>query len=203
MKNFIEKLLAEWSYRTREGYPVITNEEHIRVLSEILNEWNLDEIKDELIQNLLAEEDEEEKRFNHSALNKTISYRNEDGETEEGLVGNLIRRPPEEDAYIRANAELDKLSDEDKQAAMDELGGEAQPERDIESERETPSDDEGEEQGEEEEGEEASNMFEPDTPSGDSYLDSIPDNDPAKQAVKDSDDETEKEESDDNIIKDE
>ena len=185
MKKFIEDLLTEWSYRTREGYPIISNPDHIRVLSEILDEWGLDEIKTELIQGLLYEE-EDEKRFKHSALNKTITYRNTDGEIEEGLVGNLMRRPPEEDAYIRAKSELDKLDNEDKQSAMDELGGEAQPDRDIEKERETSTDTDDEDTDTEDNGEEtsSSDMFEPGTPSGDSYIDHLPDGDPAKEVAK-------------------
>ncbi len=191
MKTFIEKLLAEWSYRTREGYPVVTNKEHIRVLSEILDEWNLDEIKTELIQNLLSEEDEEEKRFDHSVLNKKLTYKTVDGEDAEDLVGNLIRRPDDEDAHIQAKSYLDKLSDEDRKEAMDALGSEGQPDRDIESEREEDSDeasDDDTEDGDSEFG--GSDMFEPNTPSGDSYLNTLPDGDPAKpEELKDTDNE--------------
>ncbi len=181
MKTFIEKLLAEWSYRTREGYPVVTNKEHIRVLSEILDEWNLDELKTELIQNLLSEEDDEEKRFDHTALNKKLAYKTVDGEDAEDLVGNLIRRPDDEDAHIQAKSYLDTLSDAERQEAMDALGSEGQHGRDIASERDegageadVASDDGGE--GEED----GPNIFAYGTTSGDSYLDSLPDADPIK-----------------------
>jgi len=49
----IEKLLSELSYRSNEGYPILENREHIAIIAEILDEWDLTEIKNELIENLL------------------------------------------------------------------------------------------------------------------------------------------------------
>ena len=58
LNKFITKLLNEVSYRTKEGYPILSNKEHILILSEVLSEWGLDSIQSELIQNLLTEKGE-------------------------------------------------------------------------------------------------------------------------------------------------
>ena len=50
---FIQELLIELSYRSDEGYPILTKGTHISILSEILDEWGLSDIKNELINNLL------------------------------------------------------------------------------------------------------------------------------------------------------
>lgn len=55
---FIEELLSELSYRSAEGYPILTKSTHITLISEILDEWGMGDIKNELIQNLFeADED--------------------------------------------------------------------------------------------------------------------------------------------------
>ena len=59
-EDFIKELLIELSYRSDEGYPILSKREHIYILSEILDEWNLSEIKNELINNLLEAEGESE-----------------------------------------------------------------------------------------------------------------------------------------------
>ena len=53
---FIEELLSELSYRSDEGYPVLTKSTHINLISEILDEWGMTEIKNILIENLLEDE---------------------------------------------------------------------------------------------------------------------------------------------------
>lgn len=55
-KEFIQELLVELSYRSDEGYPILTKDTHISIISEILDEWDLSEIKNELINNLLEAE---------------------------------------------------------------------------------------------------------------------------------------------------
>jgi|TARA_R110000822_G_scaffold66700_2_gene162713 hypothetical protein len=54
----IKELLSELSYRSNEGYPILDNREHISIIAEILDEWNLTEIKNELIKNLLEADGE-------------------------------------------------------------------------------------------------------------------------------------------------
>tara|TARA_B110000093_G_scaffold9157_1_gene8704 strand:+ start:1044 stop:3332 length:2289 start_codon:yes stop_codon:yes gene_type:complete len=53
---FIEELLSELSYRSDEGYPILTKSTHINLISEILDEWGMTEIKNILIENLLEDE---------------------------------------------------------------------------------------------------------------------------------------------------
>lgn len=58
-KNFIQKLLRELSYRSKEGYPILSKKEHIEIISDILTEWGLDELQTELIKNLTEGPDDE------------------------------------------------------------------------------------------------------------------------------------------------
>lgn len=58
LNEFLDEILLEVSVRVKEGYPNFKNPIHIRILSEILSEYGLNEIKYELIENLIeAEED--------------------------------------------------------------------------------------------------------------------------------------------------
>lgn len=52
-QNFITDLLTELSYRCNEGYPNLSNPQHISIISEILTDWGLSDIKEELLRNLL------------------------------------------------------------------------------------------------------------------------------------------------------
>ena len=53
-RELIKELLSELSYRSNEGYPILDNKEHISILAEILDEFGLGSIKNELIENLLS-----------------------------------------------------------------------------------------------------------------------------------------------------
>ena len=55
---FFEEILLELSYRSDEGYPDFSKPQHITILSEILTEWGMTDVKFELIKNLLKEEEE-------------------------------------------------------------------------------------------------------------------------------------------------
>lgn len=61
---FFNKLLRELSYRSTEGYPILTKKEHQDIISDILSEWGMDSIKWELIQNL-TEGGEEDAQYKH------------------------------------------------------------------------------------------------------------------------------------------
>ena len=50
---FIDELLSELSYRSDEGYPILTKSTHITLISEILDEWDMSGIKNILIENLI------------------------------------------------------------------------------------------------------------------------------------------------------
>ena len=58
-----EDILLELSYRSDEGYPDFSKPEHITILSEILTEWGMTDVKYELIKNLLKEDEEEDKKI--------------------------------------------------------------------------------------------------------------------------------------------
>ena len=58
-----EDILLELSYRSDEGYPDFSKPEHITILSEILTEWGMTDVKYELIKNLLKEDEEEDKKY--------------------------------------------------------------------------------------------------------------------------------------------
>ena len=56
LEKFINDLLTEVSYRTKEGVVNFKNKDHIHVLSEVLDELDLYDIKQELINNLIEVE---------------------------------------------------------------------------------------------------------------------------------------------------
>jgi len=62
---FIEELLSEVSYRTNDGIVDFKKTEHLTILSEVLDELGLWEIKDNLIQNLFedGEKSDEDKKY--------------------------------------------------------------------------------------------------------------------------------------------
>lgn len=62
---FIEELLSEVSYRTNDGIVDFKKTEHLTILSEVLDELGLWEIKDNLIQNLFedGEKSDEDKNY--------------------------------------------------------------------------------------------------------------------------------------------
>jgi len=206
---FIKTLIREISYRTDKGYPDFDNPDHINIMSEILDDWGLSEIKDELIQNLLSEQpaekedpddgagaDEPDRIFQHPRLNMEIEYTDEDGERKTGLVGNLLRKSDETEAGRAAQDAIASLSDEEKEKINRELGSqrgdETDPDMKFDGEKEEPKAD-GEEGGEEGteggegegdgEGEEMGTSVDPDTDAGEDYIDSLPDGDPAKKAA--------------------
>jgi hypothetical protein len=136
----IDKILLELSYRTNEGYPDFSKKEHISLLSEILTEWGLSSIKDNLIRNLLGEA-EKDKNFGNPILDKEIQYTDANGEKKTGKVGDLLRTA--EDTPARKAAEKFMPSDEEeRKKVLADLGGEGQPNRDDDKESEDSDDQE-------------------------------------------------------------
>jgi hypothetical protein len=120
-----------------------------------------------LIANLL-----EGDNFKNPALNKVVRYKDVHGEDAEGKVGNLMRRPSEEDAHQKAVSTLGGKDSDRYKEAMNDLGGEGQPKKKDEKEKEkggetTPS--------------VTATAFDPNTAGGKDYIDSLPDNDPASE----------------------
>ena len=171
---FIVELLAELSYRSDEGYPILSKVSHQQILEDILEEWGFSELKGELIQNLM--EASEDRPFKNPDLNKEIEYTNAVGDRAKGKVGNLIRRPKEEDAYKQAMRALGGEDSDRYKKAMTDLGGENQPGRDIEKERETGDDQPVGQETQPERGTAVS----PDTPQGREYRKGLSKKDPAK-----------------------
>jgi hypothetical protein len=175
IQNFIDELITEWAYRTDSGVPDLKNETHLSILSDILTEWGMGEIGGELLKNILKEEDE--KQFKNPLLNKVIKYKTVNGDDVEGKIGNLLRRPKEEDAHIQAVKALGGENSDGYKQAMDDLGSEGQPNRDIEKEREVGKDKAG--GGEQSEQPEIGTAFFGEA--GDEYIDNLPDADPVKK----------------------
>jgi hypothetical protein len=171
---FIVELLAELSYRSDEGYPILSKVSHQQILEDILEEWGFSELKGELIQNLM--EASEDRPFKNPDLNKEIEYTNASGDRAKGKVGNLIRRPKEEDAYKQAMRALGGEDSDTYKKAMTDLGGENQPGRDIEKEREVGDNQPAGQETQPERGTAVS----PDTPQGREYRKGLSKKDPAK-----------------------
>jgi hypothetical protein len=174
----IEEILNEWAYRIDSGLPNPKNPQHIRELAEVLDEMGLSSIKNELIQNLM--EAGEDKNFKNPTLNKVIKYTDKNGKEKEGKVGNLLRNPEDSPGRIEAEKLLPKDGTPERDAINNELGGEGQPNRDIEKEKEKKG-------GEEEQASqpETGTSINPSNDAGKNYLQSQSDSDPAKQqAVK-------------------
>lgn len=174
IKELIEEIITEVSFRTYEGYLDLTKPNHVTILSEVLDEVGLSDIKNELFRNLF---EKEEKDFKNSDLNKTIKYRTDDGEDKEGKVGNLMRTSSDSDSYKKAVSSLGGEDSEKYKEAMDDLGSENQPSRDIEKERDEPKEkdkDEEDTKSDKDKSDVSVNVFD------DEYVENLPDDDPAK-----------------------
>jgi hypothetical protein len=174
IRELIDEIVDEVSYRTENGLVDFRNGEHVYILSEVLTEMGLGGVKDELIQALM--ESDEEKKFKNPILNKVVKYKSEEGEEREGIVGNLLRLDPKQPGRVAAEKLVPAKGTPERKALEDELGSEGQPGRDIEGEREKG----GEEGGEMEEPE-LGTALNPDTKGGAAYIDNLPDGDPAKK----------------------
>ena len=75
-----EDILLELSYRSDEGYPDFSKPEHITILSEILTEWGMTDVKYELIKNLLKEDEEEDKKYFHKGKGVYVKIGDKDKE---------------------------------------------------------------------------------------------------------------------------
>ena len=123
--SLIDDLVFELSYRCKEGYPDFSNKDHISLLSEILNEWGLSEVSDKIISALLGEEDEEEKDYGNSTLDRVVSYKNKKGEQKQSKVGNLLRLKDDTDGRKAAERAMPRDKDE-RQKVLNALGEEGQ-----------------------------------------------------------------------------
>ena len=167
LSELVKEILSEWEYRVDNGLPDPKNPQHIRELANVLDEMGLSEIKNEWIKNIV-----EGDQFSNPALNKVVKYKDVHGEDAEGKVGNLIRRPSEEDAHKKSVATLGGEGSDRYKEAMDDLGGEGQPQRDIEKERKT---------GEDTTSVPQTNLTAFEDEAGEQYRKSLPDTDPVSE----------------------
>tara|TARA_B110000285_G_scaffold137028_1_gene153424 strand:- start:118 stop:2664 length:2547 start_codon:yes stop_codon:yes gene_type:complete len=129
----IKELLSELSYRSNEGYPILNNREQISIIAEILDEWNLTEIKNELIKNLLEADGEtftatnkdtgetsvfQSKDNRDAAIKKGTHTKTADSEEEEpkGDKPNMFSKESGYDA-----PDLEKDTDGDEGVSDDEI----------------------------------------------------------------------------------
>ena len=180
LSELINEILSEWGCRVDNGMPNPKNPQHLRELRDVLEVMGLSSIKNELIGNLLEADD-----FKNPALNKVISYKSVNGEDAEGKVGNLLRRPKEEDAYKQAVATLGGEDSDTYKKAMDDLGSEGQPQKKDDTKEKGDKGDAAAEKPQ------TPNSFDKTTKGGTDYLKGLPDTDPAKpDSMKDDSEET-------------
>jgi hypothetical protein len=176
MNKIIDEILIEWAYRVDDGMPNPKNREHISVLSEVLSDLGLLEIKNEFIKTLLNEDEKSEDErlkatFKNPVLNKIVTYQNKDGKEQKGLVGNLLSNPKDNPGRIAAEKLLPAEGTPQRDEINNELGG------DDKSQQPKSSQMGGGEQPQQQMG----SSLNPNTNDGKSYIDSLPDEDPAKK----------------------
>ena len=174
-REFITELLSELSYRSDEGYPLLTKSTHITILSEILDEWGLSEIKNELIQNLLeAEEDEPNADYEH--LGAGVYVKKAD-----------VGRDGAKKYTKRDDGNFQSISDEEYEKIKAKQGDSGEKAAAGSAQNQTQSG--GGEQTDDGEDSSGSSLS-PGSKAGDSYIDSLPDDDPANtNSSKDTDSE--------------
>ena len=175
----IENILIEWAYRVDNGMPNPKNKEHISILSEVFSDLGLSEIKNEFIQILLSEDKADEAdrlkaTFKNPVLNKIVTYQNKDCKEQKGLVGNLLSNPKDNPGRIAAEKLLPADGTPERDKINKELGGDDKSQQPP-SEKST-----GDEQPQPQTG----GSLDPKTDAGKSYIDSLPDSDPAKPKQK-------------------
>ena len=118
-QQFISDLITEVSYRTDSGIVNFENPDHISILSEVLDDLGLNEIKHELFKNLF-----EADRFTNPLLNREIEYTDAQGNKKTGLIGNLLRTPKESPGRQAAERQLPPEGSDARNAINQELGSE-------------------------------------------------------------------------------
>ena len=184
-KQFISDLITEVSYRTNSGIVDFENPDHISILSEVLDEIGLSDIKHELFQNLFEAE-----RFSNPILNREIEYVDNQGNRKKGLVGNLMRAAKDAPGRIAAEKILPKEGTPERDKINKELGSEKRGKTDV------PSTDRG--NGEQSaEQPQTGQSVSPSTKAGKAFTDNLPKGDVAYTGDEDNteDDSTESKQS--------
>ncbi len=148
--HFIDDLVTEISFRSKKGYPDFTNDEDISILSSILDEWGLSDVKDLIIESLLnvinpveiqnvgsaineIDTKDETERFKIPLLNKVVKYVDEDGKEQENVVGNLIRMGDDKPGRKAVEKYLPDEGTDEREAINQELGSEKDGETNVSS----------------------------------------------------------------------
>ena len=171
----LNEILIEWAYRLDSGMPNPKNREHLWILSEVLSDLGLSEIKNEFIANLLEADKSEDENYHH--LGAGIYVRKSDVGTDgkakegakkfkreesgEGKNKQVNFRPLSPQEYEKMKAAQgdagEKAASTSKQNSQPSgaTGGEAQPQ--------------------------TGTSLDPKSKAGEDYIDSLPDEDPAKK----------------------
>jgi hypothetical protein len=115
-KKVIDKLVRELSYRV--GIPNVENKEHQSIMSEILSEWGEYDIKQTIFEFLT----EDPRKFKNPILNRTVKYKDKNGNEKEGIVGNLLTSPKDSPGRIAAEKMLPKDGTPERDAINKEVG---------------------------------------------------------------------------------
>ena len=76
--DIIKDILLEISYRSDEGYPNFSKPAHISILSEVLTEMGLTDVKYELIKNLLEEDKDETFTAKSKESGKVVPFKSKE-----------------------------------------------------------------------------------------------------------------------------
>tara|TARA_B100000900_G_C20587988_1_gene720446 strand:+ start:111 stop:2426 length:2316 start_codon:yes stop_codon:yes gene_type:complete len=115
-KQIIDKLVRELSYRV--GVPNIKNKEHQSIMSEILSEWGEFDVKQTIFEFLT----EEPRKFKNPILNKTVKYKDKNGNEKEGIIGNLLTSPKDSPGRVAAEKMLPSDGTPERDAINKEVG---------------------------------------------------------------------------------
>jgi hypothetical protein len=115
-KQIIDKLVRELSYRV--GVPNIKNKEHQSIMSEILSEWGEYDVKERIFEFLT----EEPRKFTNPILNRTVKYKDKNGNEIEGIIGNLLTSPKDSPGRIAAEKMLPADGTDERDAINKEVG---------------------------------------------------------------------------------
>ena len=115
-KEIIDKLVRELSYRV--GVPNIENKEHQSIMSEILSEWGEFDVKQTIFEFLT----EDPRKFKNPILNRTVKYKDKNGNEKEGIIGNLLTSPKDSPGRIEAEKMLPADGTPERDAINKEVG---------------------------------------------------------------------------------
>ena len=175
----LNEILIEWAYRLDSGMPNPKNREHLWILSEVLSDLGLSEIKNEFIANLLEADKSEEENYHH--LGAGVYVRKTDVGTD-GKAKEGAQKFKREESGEGKNKQVNfrPLSPQEYEK-MKATQGDAGEKAASTSKQNSQADGGGGE-----ETQQTGTSLDPNTTAGKSYIDSLPDEDVAKVKSDDS-----------------